>query len=126
MHGLVRIRSLRVLRGEFNSELARPCAFLALRSTAVRFFKGRGQRRTWTLSRLLGDNFAVFPNVNWSSVHARRFARDFGGAAECATDGRRKLFCFFFYLRRLHGPSSNSRGFAPELSYTLQVSAKRR
>jgi hypothetical protein len=44
------------------------------------------------------DDFAVFPNVNGSSVHARGFARGLGGAAEGAANGRRKFFCFFFNL----------------------------
>jgi hypothetical protein len=46
-----------------------------------------GQNR----SRLLSDDLAVLPNVNRSSVHARRLARDFGRPAQRSTDGNGKF-----------------------------------
>jgi hypothetical protein len=77
-------------------------------------------------SRFFGDDFAVLPNVDGRAVHARGLAGDLGGAAQRTADGGGEFFtalrsCFLF-----HGDLSNSFAVLPELSYTLQTSAKRR
>ena len=104
----------------------RALALLQLFDQLRHDFEEVADYRTWKSSRLFGDDFTVLPNKDGGSVHACGFARGFARAAERATDGRRKLFCFSFHLRRFHGPSSSSRGLAPELSYTFQISAKGR
>ncbi len=48
-------------------------------------------------SRLLGDDFAVFPDVDRRAVHARGLARNLSSAAQGATDGesQRRWYDFF-------------------------------
>jgi hypothetical protein len=91
-------------------------------------FRTPGQRLTDRVValRFFGDDFAVLPDVNRRAVHAGGLARDLGGAAECASNGGGEFLRFFLYRGTFHGPCSNSRGTAVELSYTLQAFARRR
>ena len=63
-------------------------------------------------------------NVDRRSVHAGRFAGNFRGATEGTSDSSRKLFAIP-PLVPFHDDRSTTLGFLPELSYTLQASAKR-
>lgn len=79
-------------------------------------------------SRFLGDDFAVFPNVDRRAVHAGGLAGDFCGAAQRAPNGGGELLARLQSSRAFlfHGDLSNNFALLPELSYTLQASAKRR
>ena len=78
--------------------------------------------------RFFGDDFAVFPNVNRRAVHAGRFARNFGRAAQSTADCVREFFAGleFWFRFPFHSDLSSNFAVLPELSYTLQASAKRR
>jgi len=52
----------------------------------------RGGEKTPARLRLLGDDFAVLPNVNGCAVHAGGPARDLGGAAQGAAHCIGKFF----------------------------------
>jgi len=77
-------------------------------------------------SRFLGDDFAVFPDVDRRAVHAGGLARDFSGAAERAADRGGEFFARLKFGFSFHCDLSNNLGTLPELSYTLQASAKSR
>jgi hypothetical protein len=88
---------------------------------------GRWKReKRGNLSGFFGDNFAVFPNVYRRAVHARRFAGDFSGTAQGPANSRGKFFTRAGSGSSFHGDLSNKNALLPELSCTLQASAKRR
>jgi hypothetical protein len=68
---------------------------------------------TTTELRLLGDDFTVLPNINGGSVHARRFARDLGGAAERSPDRNREFRRDDFLNVSIHDRCTNRRGLYP-------------
>ena len=76
--------------------------------------------------RLFGDDFAVLPDIDRRTVHKRGLARDLGGAAQRAANGGGELFATLQFVSSFRGDLSKNFGLAPELSYTLQVSAIRR
>ena len=78
------------------------------------------------LSWFFGDDFAVFPNVYRRAVHARRLAGDFSGTAQGSPNSGGKFFTRAWSGSSFHGDLSNKIALLPELSYTLQASAKRR
>ncbi len=73
---------------------------------------------TRMVSRFLGDDLAVLPNVDRSSVHVGGLARDLGGAAQGAADSGRELFAASRSVFTLHRDRSMNRGGVRELSYT--------
>jgi len=79
-----------------------------------------------SLSGFFGNDFAVFPNVYRRAVHARRLAGDFSGTAQGSANSGGKFFTRFGSGSSFHGDLSNKVAVLPELSYTLQASAKRR
>lgn len=85
-----------MLRGE--NRILRAFALLhffdRLRQELKKSLPRRGRNDLW----LLSDNFAILPNVNGRSVHARRLARDFRGALQRSTDSSGKRFGFLFHL----------------------------
>ena len=78
--------------------------------------------RSW----FFGDDFAVLPNVDRRAVHAGGLAGDLGGAAQGAPDCGGEFFTALRSRFSFNGDLSNSFAVLPELSYTLQASAKRR
>ena len=77
-------------------------------------------------SRLLRNDLAVLPDVNGGPVGARGLAGRFRGAAQGTADGLCEVLGCSFSVDSFHGPRSSIRGLTPELSYTVQASAKRR
>ncbi len=59
-------------------------------------------------------------------MHAGGLARDLGGAAESAPYSGGEFFASLRFESSFHGDLCNNFGLLPELSYTLQASAKRR
>ena len=76
--------------------------------------------------RLLRNDFAVLPDIDWSSVGAGGLTGGFRGAAQGTADGLCEVLGCSFSVDSFHGPRSSNRGLTPELSYTVQASAKRR
>ena len=76
--------------------------------------------------RFLRDDLAVFPNINRGAVHAGGFAGDLGGAAQSASHGGGEFLARLRFGLSFHGDLSINLGVLPELSYTLQRSAKSR
>lgn len=76
--------------------------------------------------RFFSDDFAVFPNIDGRAVHAGGFAGDLGGAAQSASHGGGEFLARLRFGLSFHGDLSINLGVLPELSYTLQRSAKSR
>ena len=76
--------------------------------------------------RFFGDDFAVFPDVDRRAVHARGLAGGLGRASERTPNSGGEFFASMKFGFSFHCDLSNNFGVLPELSYTLQVSAKRR
>jgi hypothetical protein len=77
-------------------------------------------------SRLLGNNLTVLPYINGRSIHTGRLSGVIGGSSEGLTHTRRNALWFLRAGRRFHGFLSSNCGGLPELSYTVQESAKGR
>jgi hypothetical protein len=87
-----------------------------------------GRSVSQALSRLLRHNLAVFPDVEWRTVHARSLLSVLRRAAQRTPNSSGKALgtaCLRSPFR-LHRLFSNNRGARPELSYTAQLSAKGR
>ena len=81
--------------GQSNSSRQCPIPTISSRGLfnfSVHSAEPKGGELTNAHLRFLGDDLAVFPNVNRRAVHTRGFAGDFGGAAKSATDGGGELF----------------------------------
>ena len=67
-------------------------------------------------SGFLGDDLTVFPHVDACAVHTGHLAGLLGRAAQGTADHGGECRWLVRLFSRLHGPSSNKRGVAPELS----------
>ena len=62
------------------------------------------------VSRIFGDDLAIFPNVDRRPVHAGGFARDLCGAAQGASDCGYELVSFLYHFVALHGNRKTGSG----------------
>src|ERR1700722_3800032 len=103
-----------------------------MRNTARLWMSFGGSTGSWSSEgylRALGDDFAVFPNVERRSVHSRGAPRRFAGTHQRSSDTGGKLRVPVRGLDdclALHGPDSIRVGGRVELSYTVQASANGR
>ena len=80
----------------------------------------------WKRSRLLRDDFPVFPNVDGCSIHAGRLPGVLGRQTQCTPDPRGKTFRLFSSRRSFHGCLSNSSGAETAPSVARHGCATRR
>jgi hypothetical protein len=73
-----------------------------------RFAGGHVPARGFRKPRLSGDDFTVFPVVEWRVVHAGDFLGVFGGAAQGAADAGGEVFGFPFGALGFHGGRNNN------------------